>query len=138
MQIINLQLFGGRGASSGASKDYNKREFDTVSKANNGKIKVIKRREKNISFPIYSNTPNTTYFVVDENNIPISIVIYRNHKIVENIDMNDNRGIHVHTWNEGKDKRGNTTMIKNRNHNFNLSNKQNNLVKKFIEWSNNK
>ena len=94
---------GSRGAYwSGATKDYQLREFDSIGLINNGTIKVIKRREnaKNIRFPIYSNTPNTTYFVVDaynENKID-AIGIYRNNKIVESIDLLDTRGVHWHKW----------------------------------------
>lgn len=94
---------GGRGAYfSGASARYESRQFDAISTANGGRIKVLKIRPNvpNLHFPIYSNTPNTTYFVVDErdNDRIATVTMYRNHRLVESIDLTDTRGIHWHKW----------------------------------------
>lgn len=130
---------GGRGAYfSGKSKNYDLREFDTVSFARNGMIKVLKKRDgvKNLHFPIYSNTPNTTYFVLDErDNKRISAIgIYRNNRIVESIDLTDTRGIHWHDWSTSYDKKGREFQLKSISDDFNLKNTHKRFLKYAKEW----
>lgn len=89
---------GGRGAYwGGISKDFNKREFDSIGQL--GNIKVLKVREgvKNLVLPQYSNTPNTTYYSVNKSGEIKSIGFYRDHKIVKSIDITS-QGVHFHIW----------------------------------------
>lgn len=130
---------GGRGAYwSGASKDYISREFDSIDTANAGKIKILKKRDGvgNMHFPLYANTSNTTYFVVSEGDSSrIAVIgIYRNHRLIESIDLKDTRGVHWHKWNGTAHKDGKEMRIKERKDYFNLKPTHKRLVEYAKEW----
>lgn len=129
---------GGRGSYfSGESRDYKLREFDTVDFAREGMIKVLKKRDsvKNLHFPLYSNKPNTTYFILDERKDQLisTIGIYRNHRLKESIDLTDTRGIHWHEW-KREIRRDNEVLIKLHKDNFNLKSSHKRLLKHAKEW----
>ena len=134
---------GGRGAYfSGASARFESREFDAISAANGGRIKVLKKRDhvENLHFPIYSNTPNTTYFVVDErdNSKIASIGMYRDHGLVESVDLTDTKGLHWHKWRRSVNKKGEEIVEKTKSHGsrdrFDLKPRHLKLIKFAREW----
>lgn len=131
---------GGRGAYwNGDSANYDRRQFDTIDKV--GNIKVIKPREgvKNVTFPLYSNTKNTTYFVADKNNGEEikSIGFYRDHKLVKSIDITS-KGEHVHYWKDGtktqKDGTTTPTRIKMKGEHPVTTDRERRLIKEAKAW----
>lgn len=88
----------GRGAYwSGASKDFNSREFDSIGSLGNKKVLKVREGVENLVLPQYSNTPNTTYYSVNNSGEIKSIGFYRDHKIVKSIDITS-KGAHYHIW----------------------------------------
>lgn len=133
---------GGRGAYwSGASKHYETRQFDSVDMVDDGRIKVLKIREnvKNLQFPLYSNTPDTIYFVLgkDDNSKIYTIGIYRNHRLTVSIDLHDQKGVHWHDWIEQQSSKG-RYMAKSNTHHFDLNDEYKRLVKMAYEWESTK
>lgn len=101
---------GGRGAYwDGNSRNYEKREFDSIGKINNIKVLRVRKGVKNITLPQYSNTANTTYYSADETGIIKTVGFYRKHALVKSIDITS-QGSHWHRWTDNTvTKKGVTT-----------------------------
>ena len=89
-----------RGGRSLKKQPYN--DYDLIGDANNGKISVLKSKSDtdNASVPQFSNKTNTTYFITkDVGGVDkvTSIAVYRNRKVVYNIDIDPAGAHHYHT-----------------------------------------
>ena len=58
--------------------------------------------------PVYSNTPNTTYFSYSMTGHRIEkIYFYENHRLVRSVDMKEDEGlVHAHNWNHAETQVG--------------------------------
>ena len=127
-----------RGGRSLKKQPYN--DYDMIGTANNGKISVLKAKQglENASVPQFSNKTNTTYFIakdVDGVDTVTSIAVYRNRKVVYNIDIDHVGGHHYHTW-DTKMVRGKIKQVKSRKHKYNLNAAQTKFVQMALNWNN--
>lgn len=127
-----------RGGRSLKKQPYN--DYDVIGTANNGKIKVLKAKPGmgNASVPQFSNKTNTTYFIAkDVGGVDkiTSIGIYRNRKVVYNIDIDPILGNHYHVW-QTKIVRGKEKQVKDTKHYFNLNAAQTKQLQMALNWNN--
>ena len=127
-----------RGGRSLKKQPYN--DYDMIGTANNGTIKVLKAKQGlgNASVPQFSNKTNTTYFITKEVggvDKVTSIAVYRNRKVVYNIDIDPVQGNHYHKW-DTKMVRGKIKQVKSRKHDYNLKPAQNKLIQMALNWNN--
>lgn len=129
---------GGRGAYwNGSSKNDTTREFDSVGKIGNIKVLKVRKNIKNITLPQYSNTKNTTYFSANQNGEIKSIGFYKNHALVESIDITS-MGIHSHRWVDSeKNRHGVTTKSRHKiDKELSItSDRHKRLIQKAINWN---
>lgn len=127
-----------RGGKSLKEQPYN--DYDVIGTANNGKIKVLKAKQGlgNASVPQFSNKTNTTYFIAKEVggvDKVTSIAVYRNRKVVYNIDIDPVGGNHYHKW-DTMMVRGKVKQVKSRKHDYNLKPVQLKLINMADSWNN--
>lgn len=92
---------GGRGAfSSGKLQNGSFREYHQIGWS--GDIKVIAKDNRNDSkcLPVRSNTSNRVYGILDGENKPKQIGIYKDHHLITTIDFPDQHKnyIHANDW----------------------------------------
>lgn len=124
-----------RGGRSLKKQPYN--DYDVIGYANNGTIKVLKAKPgiKNAGVPLYSNRANTVYFIAGGNNNDVtSIGVYRNRKLMFNIDIDPILGNHYHVW-QTKMVRGKEKQVKNTKHLYNLSAAKNKYLQMALNWN---
>ena len=127
-----------RGGRSLKKQPYN--DYDVIGTANNGKIKVLKAKPGvgNASVPQFSNKTNTTYFITKDvggADKVTSIAVYRNRKVVYNIDIDPVGGNHYHKW-DTKVVRGKIKQVKSKKHDYNLKPVQTKLIQMALNWNN--
>lgn len=127
-----------RGGRSLKKNPYN--DYDVIGTANNGTIKVLKAKPgmDNASVPQFSNKTNTTYFITKDvggADKVTSIAVYRNRKVVYNIDIDQAQGNHYHKW-DTKVVRGKSKQVKSRKHDYNLKPVQTKLIQMALNWNN--
>ena len=112
--------------------------YDKKGFVHNIKVLMAKEDSSNDGIPQFSNARNTTYFLAkkkDDGEVKIiSIAIYKNHKVVENIDLNEIDGLHFHTW-RTKTKRNKFVQYKIKGHQTDLTAKHLKLIKYAEEWN---
>ena len=123
-----------RGGKSLRNQPYN--EYEVIGTANNGTIKVLRAKPgvKNAGVPMFSNKANTVYFIAKDNAVT-NIGVYRNRKVVRNIDIDPALGNHYHVW-QTKTVRGKTKQVKETKHRYNLKLSDNKLIQKALNWNN--
>lgn len=72
---------------------------------------VPKPGVKNAQYPLYSNSPNTTYAVLRTDGSAKGIAVYEDYQIQFNIDIGDGSGSrkqepHYHLWSDGVSRHG--------------------------------
>ena len=127
-----------RGGRSLKKNPYN--DYDVIGTANNGTIKVLKAKPglDNSSVPQFSNKTNTTYFITKDvggADKVTSIAVYRNRKVVYNIDIDPVGGNHSHKW-DTKMVRGKAKQVKSRKHDYNLKPVHQKLIQMALNWNN--
>lgn len=124
-----------RGGRSLKKQPYS--DYDVIGYANNGTIKVLKAKPgiKNAGVPLYSNRTNTVYFIAGgSNNDVTSVGVYRNRKLMFNIDIDPVLGNHYHVW-QTKMVRGKEKQVKNTKHLYNLNAAQNKYLQMALNWN---
>lgn len=123
-----------RGGKSLRNQPYN--EYEVIDTANNGTIKVLRAKPdaKNAGVPMFSNKANTVYFIAKDNAVT-NIGVYRNRKVVRNIDIDPTLGNHYHVW-QTKTVRGKTKQVKDTKHRYGLKPSDNKLIQKALNWNN--
>ena len=127
-----------RGGRSLKKQPYN--DYDMIGTANGGKISVLKAKPGmgNASVPQFSNKTNTTYFIAkDVGGVDkvTSIAIYRNRKVVYNIDIDPVLGNHYHAWTT-QVVRGKIKQVKSTKHYYNLNAAQTKFIQMALNWNN--
>ena len=127
-----------RGGRSLKKQPYN--DYDMIGTANNGTIKVLKAKPgmDNASVPQFSNKTNTTYFITKDvggADKVTSIAIYRNRKVVYNIDVEQSGNHHYHIW-DTKMVRGKVKQVKRKKHDYSLKPVHQKLIQMALNWNN--
>ena len=135
-----------RGGRSLKKQPYN--DYAVIGDANNGKISVLKAKSAtdNASVPQFSNKTNTTYFIAKDVDVVTpsgtvkvtrvtSIAVYRNRKVVYNIDIDSVQGNHYHVW-DTKMVRGKVKQVKRKKHDYNLKPVHQKLIQMALDWNN--
>lgn len=74
--IMNLQIFGGRGASSGISDEGKRYGTEYEKLAQFGNVKVVKYKDGTAKSPMETGTPGRVYATVDKFNDIKNITFY--------------------------------------------------------------
>lgn len=126
-----------RGGKSLKKNPYN--EYDVISTANNGTIKVLKAKSDtdNAAIPQFSNKANTVYFITKQTGNAdkvTSIAVYRGRKVIRNIDIDPILGDHYHVW-QTKTVRGKEKQVKVTKHYFDLKPSDKKLIQMALNWN---